>query len=178
MALSKLLKKTAYWTAVFLGMVTIGIPALSNGYQGEGNSGSPGTLNTERTGNSRDIPANPGATLPEKVADLTIDQAARPLPKGTRPVIASWYGPKHHHKLTANGQRFNMYKNTLAHRTLPMGTKVRLVNFKNGKSSEGIVNDRGPHRKGRDIDVSYSMARQLGLVQKGVAKLYMDIIGG
>jgi rare lipoprotein A len=89
-------------------------------------------------------------------------------------VNAGWYGPGHHKKLTANGQRFNMFKNTLAHKTLPFGTKVRLVTLDNKKSAVGVVNDRGPYTKGRDLDVSYSMAKQLGFVRKGVVKLYIS----
>ncbi|MCK7505205.1 MAG: septal ring lytic transglycosylase RlpA family protein [Desulfobacterales bacterium] len=91
-------------------------------------------------------------------------------------MTASWYGPAHHNKLTASGQRFNMHKNTLAHRTLPLGTKVRLFNPYNGKSAEGVVNDRGPYINGRDVDVSYAMAKQLGFVKKGVMKLDMETI--
>ena len=91
-------------------------------------------------------------------------------------VTASWYGAEHHDKLTASGQRFDMHKNTLAHRTLPLGTKVRLVNPANGKSAEGIVNDRGPYVKGRDVDVSYGLAKQLGFVRKGVTKLDIETI--
>ena len=67
-----------------------------------------------------------------------------------------------------------MYKNTLAHRTLPFGTKVRLVSLDTGKSAEGIVTDRGPYIKGRDVDISYAMARQLGFTKKGVVTLYIE----
>ncbi len=91
-------------------------------------------------------------------------------------VTASWYGPRHHNKRTASGQRFDMYKNTLAHKTLPLGTKVRLVNPDNGRSAEGIVNDRGPYIEGRDVDVSYAIAKQLGFVKKGVTKLDIEMI--
>jgi rare lipoprotein A len=91
-------------------------------------------------------------------------------------VIASWYGREHRSKLTASRQRFDMHKNTLAHRTLPLGTKVRLFNPDDGKSADGVVNDRGPYMKGRDVDVSYAMAKQLGFVKKGVMKLYMEMI--
>jgi rare lipoprotein A (peptidoglycan hydrolase) len=91
-------------------------------------------------------------------------------------VTASWYGSEHHNKLTASGQRFDMNKNTLAHKTLPLGTKVRLVNPDNGKSVEGVVNDRGPYIKGRDVDVSYAMAKKLGFVKKGVTKLDIEAI--
>jgi len=69
-----------------------------------------------------------------------------------------------------------MHRNTLAHRTLPLGTRVRLINHANGRSAEGIVNDRGPYIKGRQVDVSYAMARQLGFVEKGVVKLKMETI--
>jgi len=69
-----------------------------------------------------------------------------------------------------------MHKNTLAHRTLPLGTKVRLINPSNGKSVEGVVNDRGPYVNGRDVDVSYAMAKQLGFVKRGVVKLDMETI--
>ena len=101
-------------------------------------------------------------------------QAVQPQVKGE--VTASWYGAEHHRKRTASGQRFNMYGNTLAHKTLPLGTKVRLVNPDNGKVVEGIVNDRGPYIRGRDVDVSYSMAKQLGFVKKGVTKLTIETI--
>lgn len=99
-----------------------------------------------------------------------------PPPKMSGEAVASWYGPGHHNKPTASGQRFDMYKNTLAHRTLPLGTKVRLVNPDNGKSAEGVINDRGPYIKGRDVDVSYAMAKQLGFVKKGVTKLKIETI--
>ena len=91
-------------------------------------------------------------------------------------VTASWYGAEHHNKITASGQRFNMYKNTLAHKSLPFGTKVRLVNPENGKTAEGVVNDRGPYIRGRDVDTSYALAKKLGFVKKGITKLNIEII--
>lgn len=69
-----------------------------------------------------------------------------------------------------------MHKNTVADRTLPLGTKVRLVNPGNGKSAEGVVNNRRPRIKGRDLDVSYALAKQLGFVKKGVTKLDRETI--
>ncbi len=91
-------------------------------------------------------------------------------------VTASWYGVEHHNKITASGQRFDMYKYTLAHKSLPFGTKVRLVNPENGKTAEGVVTDRGPYIKGRDVDTSYALAKQLGFVRKGVTKLNIEIM--
>ena len=120
--------------------------------------------------------ANPNLIRPGQ--KLIINPAPpRPAPPTVSgEVTASWYGAEHHNKLTASGQRFDMNKNTLAHRTLPFGTKVRLVNPANGKSAEGVVNDRGPFIKGRDVDVSYAMAKQLGFVKKGVIKLDIETI--
>jgi rare lipoprotein A (peptidoglycan hydrolase) len=91
-------------------------------------------------------------------------------------VTAGWYGPRHHKNVTANGQRFNMFKNTLAHKTLPFGTMVRLVTLDKKKYAIGVVNDRGPYIKGRDLDVSYALAKQLGFVRKGVVKLCISKI--
>jgi rare lipoprotein A len=120
--------------------------------------------------------ANPNLIRPGQ--KLIINPAPpRPAPpKVNGEVTASWYGAEHHNKLTASGQKFDMNKNTLAHKTLPLGTKVRLVNPANGKSAEGVVNDRGPYIRGRDVDVSYAMAKQLGFVKKGVTKLDIETI--
>ena len=119
--------------------------------------------------------ASPSAAHPEKIERVT---SGPPPPTPRVKVTAGWYGLKHHKNLMANGQRFNMYKNTLAHKTLPLGTKIRLATLDNKKSAVGVVNDRGPFTKGRDLDVSYSMARQLGFIRKGVAKLYMSTLDG
>ncbi|MHB8770995.1 MAG: septal ring lytic transglycosylase RlpA family protein [Syntrophales bacterium] len=120
--------------------------------------------------------ANPNLIRPGQ--KLLIHPAPpRPAPPQLKgEVTASWYGAEHHDKLTASGQRFDMHKNTLAHRTLPLGTKVRLVNPANGRSAEAVVNDRGPYIKGRDVDVSYGLAKQLGFVRKGVTKLDIETI--
>lgn len=113
----------------------------------------------------------------QKIGSLKPDHPAQlASPNLSGEVTASWYGHRHHNKPTASGQIFNMHKKTLAHRTLPLGTKVRLVNPVSGKSAEGVVNDRGPYIKGRDVDVSYAIAKQLGFVKKGVVKLDMETI--
>ena len=120
--------------------------------------------------------ANPNLIRPGQKLVITPAPPRPAPPTMNGEVTASWYGAEHHNKLTASGQRFDMNKNTLAHRTLPFGTKVRLVNPANGKSAEGVVNDRGPFIKGRDVDVSYAMAKQLGFVKKGVMKLDIETI--
>lgn len=67
---------------------------------------------------------------------------------------ASWYGPGFHGKLTANGTRYNMHAMTAAHKTLPFGTKVKVTNLKNGKSTTVCIDDRGPYAHDRIIDLS------------------------
>jgi len=90
--------------------------------------------------------------------------------------IASYYGKKFHKKRTANGEIFNMYKVSAAHKSYPLGTKVRVTNLENGKSIKLVINDRGPFVKGRIIDLSYKAARKLDFVNQGTAKVRIDVI--
>jgi rare lipoprotein A len=89
-------------------------------------------------------------------------------------VVASWYGANHVGRPMANGRPFDMYANTAAHKTLPMGTKLRLTNPANGRTATVEITDRGPFIQGRNLDVSYGVARKLGMVEQGVAKLRMQ----
>jgi rare lipoprotein A len=90
---------------------------------------------------------------------------------------ASWYGKKFHGRPTASGERFNMYKKSAAHKTLPMGTHVLVLNLSNKKSSVVRVNDRGPFVKGRIIDLSYGAAKEIGLVGPGVVRVKIVALG-
>ncbi len=90
--------------------------------------------------------------------------------------LSSWYGRDFHGKKTANGEIFNMYKLTAAHRTLPLGTKARVWNVENGRSCIVIINDRGPFIEGRILDLSYAAALELEMAQKGVAEVQIEII--
>ena len=92
-------------------------------------------------------------------------------------VVASWYGKAHHGKLMANGEAFNMYRKTVAHKHLPLGTRVELVNQQTGEYARAVVTDRGPYVEGRDVDLSYSLAKRLSLVEKGVGRLMMKVLG-
>jgi rare lipoprotein A (peptidoglycan hydrolase) len=94
-----------------------------------------------------------------------------------RIVVASWYGTKFHGKPMASGQPFNMHKLTVAHRTIPLGTKLLLTNPRNGRQVQARVLDRGPHVRGRQLDVSYAVACRLGFINRGVARLRMVILG-
>ena len=91
--------------------------------------------------------------------------------------LASWYGPKFHGNKTASGERYNMYKKTAAHKTLPLGTYVKVLNLDNGKQTVVRINDRGPFVKGRIIDLSYTAAKEIGLVGPGVAKVKVTALG-
>ncbi len=90
--------------------------------------------------------------------------------------IASYYGPGFHGRKTANGERFNMHELTAAHKTLPFNTKVRVTNLSNKKSVIVRINDRGPYKKGRIIDLSKGAAQKIGLIQTGTAKVKVEIL--
>lgn len=89
-------------------------------------------------------------------------------------VYASWYGPKYHGRHTANGEVYDMYGLSAAHRDLPFGTKLRVTHLKSRRSVEVVVNDRGPFIKGRDLDLSYGAAKALAMVDEGVAKVKIE----
>ena len=104
--------------------------------------------------------------------------AARPVPATPRVVqtgAASWYGQPHHGKKTASGETFDMYALTAAHRSLPLGTRVRVTNVANGRAVEVRINDRGPAIPGRIIDLSYAAARALGAVSDGVFRVRIAV---
>jgi rare lipoprotein A len=89
---------------------------------------------------------------------------------------ASYYGGKFHGRKTASGERFNQEALTAAHKTLPLGTKVRVTNVRNGESVDVKINDRGPYIKGRVIDLSKGAARELGMIRSGTAKVKVEVI--
>lgn len=90
--------------------------------------------------------------------------------------IASWYGLKFHGELTSNGEVYNMYALTAAHKTLPLPAYLRVTNLENDKSIVVRVNDRGPFHEGRIIDLSYAAAKKLGYENKGTAKVKLEAI--
>lgn len=88
--------------------------------------------------------------------------------------MASWYGPGFHGRKTASGERFDQNELTAAHRKLPMGSEVRVTNLENGRSITVEINDRGPYKKGRVLDLSKAAAKKLGMVEDGVAKVRIE----
>ncbi|GAB6063016.1 septal ring lytic transglycosylase RlpA family protein [Deferrisoma palaeochoriense] len=105
----------------------------------------------------------------------------RPLPTAQGYVaegLASWYGPGFHGRPTASGEIYDMYAPTAAHRTLPLGTRVRVTNLENGRSAVARINDRGPFVDGRIIDLSYRLAQDLGMAEAGVARVRVEALDG
>ncbi len=94
-----------------------------------------------------------------------------------REVLASWYGPGFYGQPMANGEPFDASASTIAHRELPLGTEVELTNPTTGRTVRATVTDRGPYIDGREVDLSQGLARQLGLLQQGVGRLIMRVLG-
>lgn len=91
--------------------------------------------------------------------------------------IASWYGKPFHGRKTSNGETYDMYSRTAAHKTLPMHTHLLVENLDNGKEIVLRVNDRGPFVRGRVIDLSYTGAKELGVLKKGTARVRISALG-
>ena len=90
--------------------------------------------------------------------------------------VASYYGPDFHGKLTANGEVYDMYGLTAAHRTLPLNTVIRVTNLANGRHLIVRINDRGPYIEGRMLDLSYGAALKLAFVSQGTTRVKIQII--
>ena len=89
---------------------------------------------------------------------------------------ASWYGRPFQHKRTASGETFDMYQFTAAHRTLPLGSWVKVTDLKNDRSVVVRINDRGPVPKNRIIDLSYGAAKMLGMSQNGIHPVRVELV--
>jgi rare lipoprotein A len=103
------------------------------------------------------------------------------LPKHSRLIksqegIASWYGRDFHGEKTANGDIYDMHKLTAAHKELPLGSRVRVINLENRRQVEVLINDRGPFVRGRIIDLSYAAAKALDMVNQGTALVRIILI--
>jgi rare lipoprotein A len=108
------------------------------------------------------------------VLALTACATVAPVLRDREVGVASWYGEPFHGRLTANGERYNMYAYTAAHRLYPFGTRLRVTNLENGRSVTVRVNDRGPFVRGRIIDLSLAAATDLGMVSNGTAHVRLE----
>lgn len=98
------------------------------------------------------------------------------VPSQTVVGTASWYGGTFHGRMTANGEIYNMYELTAAHKSLPFGSLLRVTNLSNEKKLFVRVNDRGPYIPGRILDLSYGAARELGMVDEGIRRVKIEVL--
>ncbi len=110
------------------------------------------------------------------LADTQVEQSNKSSINNSKTVQASWYGPGFHGRKTANGERFNMNSLTAAHKSLPFGTKLKVTCAMTGKSVVVRVNDRGPFKPGRSLDLSKGAAEQLGMIGRGITKVKYEIL--
>ena len=125
-------------------------------------------INNEKKGNSESILIE--ELVPETIKESTVNTSSvEYINLGT--MKASWYGPRFHGKLTANGEIYDQMALTAAHKTLKFGTLLKVTNPKNGKSVIIRINDRGPYIGDRELDLSKGSAIKLGLIEKGVSRV-------
>jgi len=118
-------------------------------------------------------PALPAEAVDVATLDIADETGAERIGGGT----ASYYAGKFHGRRTASGERFDNGAMTAAHRTLPFGSRVRVINPANGRSVTVRINDRGPFTRGRVIDVSRAAAEELGMVARGHARVELELVG-
>ncbi len=116
------------------------------------------------------------AIFSKKSVDRRQEIKSYPKEGTTQIGIASWYGVEEHGLPTATGERFSKDAFTAAHKSLPMGTIVRVTNLENGRDVIVKVNDRGPFVEGRMIDLSYAAAKSIAMIRKGTANVKVEII--
>lgn len=121
-------------------------------------------------------PAKPAASAPKAAASAPA--AARPAPTGgTETGLAAVYSDRLHGRKTANGEVYDRGRLTAAHKTLPFGTMVKVVNTKNQKTVTVRINDRGPIQAGRILDLSPAAAKAIGVGSKGMAEVTAEAVG-
>lgn len=116
----------------------------------------------------------PGAKPSEEVETITLPPNARPI--FTETGLASWYGAPYHNRAGSNGEVYNMNAMTAAHRTLPLGSIVRVTNLKTGHSALVRITDRGPFIDGRIIDLSLAAAKKLDVWRAGIAEVKLEVM--
>lgn len=121
-------------------------------------------------------PENKTPALDQGSPQFSRDIVRPPKAKKFQVGKASWYGHFFQHKQTASGEPYDMYQFTAAHRTLPIGSWVKVTNLKNYRSVVVRINDRGPMPKGRIIDLSYGAAKMLGFGDKGIEPVQLDLV--
>lgn len=120
--------------------------------------------------------SDPSQFVASKTSKHSGTDPAQPKPLAVWQCTSSWYGEDFDGLPTATGETYDMYASTAAHPTLPLGSIVRVVNPRNHRSEVVRINDRGPYAGGRELDVSYAVARRLGFDQRGLAKVQLELL--
>lgn len=125
--------------------------------------------------------AEPTATVQTPPAPGRETARTVEAPPGRKPLlvetgVASWYGAPYHSRRSSDGKIYDMHALTAAHRTLPLGSIVRVTNPQTGNSVVVRITDRGPFVKGRIIDLSQAAARQIGMIQKGTTEVRVEVL--
>jgi rare lipoprotein A len=123
------------------------------------------------------VPLEPPPPAPPETKPA-IDPSAFDTVAPNETGVASWYGDDWQGRITASGQPFDDRKLTAAHRTLPLNTRVRVINLKTGQSVEVTITDRGPYTDGRVIDLSKAAAKKLGMVKDGLMPVRIENVDG
>ena len=132
------------------------------------------TVNPTASGKPSD--ASPDSSPRTFASSISKLNASGRKPLAVWECTSSWYGDDFDGQPTANGETYDMYATTAAHPTLPLGSIVRVVNPRNHRSQIVRINDRGPYVEGRELDVSYEVARRLGFDQHGLAKVRLELL--
>jgi rare lipoprotein A (peptidoglycan hydrolase) len=119
---------------------------------------------------------SPTASAPPPSTRTQTASKTQQKPLATWECTTSWYGHDFDGQQTANGETYDMYAETAAHPTLPLGSVVRVVNTRNHRSDVVRINDRGPYVEGRELDVSYAVAKKLGIDHRGTAKVRLELL--
>jgi rare lipoprotein A len=138
---------------------------------------------TEPDSQTTSVKTAPPAKTPSttEVATVHSEEDALRIPPDAKPIsvetgIASWYGGPYHNRRGSNGEVYNMHAMTAAHRTLPLGSIVRVTNVKTGRSTLVRITDRGPFVEGRVLDLSQAAAKRIDLLQAGVAMVRIEVM--
>ena len=155
-------------------------PAPPPGGQDPGTGADGGATSSPGTGTAGADPATGPAARPR--CPPAAPAVREPGPLSVDAVVeeglASYYGARFQGRRTASGQPFDPRLPTAAHPRLPLGTRVRITNLDNGRSTTAVVNDRGPYSAGRIVDVSLAVAHRLRFVRAGVARVRLEALSG
>ena len=159
------LKLFILWEAVFLGLMTLAVvPAVRAKVAGL--LSQPQT-SSQTTQTAPPVPlANPNPSV----------ASSSHHPLQVWECVSSWYGDDFDGLMTANGEIYDMYASTAASKTLPLGSVVRVINLRNHRSEIVRINDRGPYVEGRELDVSYAVARRLGFERRGLDRVRIELL--